>query len=43
VDLPAVHHVTLTVTDPQRSARFHQRLFGPAEVVARQGDGWSVT
>lgn len=40
MDLPVVHHVTLTVTDAERSAEFYQELFGPAEVVRRSGDGW---
>ena len=38
--LPVVHHVTLTVTDPDRSAAFYQRLLGPAEVAERTGNGW---
>lgn len=40
MDLPVVHHVTLTVTDPDRSAAFYQRLLGPAEVAERTGNGW---
>jgi catechol 2,3-dioxygenase-like lactoylglutathione lyase family enzyme len=40
-DLPHLHHLTLTVTDPQRSAQFYQRLFGPGEVVHRTGPGWT--
>jgi catechol 2,3-dioxygenase-like lactoylglutathione lyase family enzyme len=39
--LPQLHHATLTVADPEASARFYQALFGPAEVAARQGPGWS--
>lgn len=40
MDLPVVHHVTLTVTDPDRSAAFYQELFGSAEVAERTGDQW---
>jgi len=41
VDLPFVHHVTLTVSDVRRSADFYQSLFGPADVADRQGPGWN--
>jgi catechol 2,3-dioxygenase-like lactoylglutathione lyase family enzyme len=40
MDLPLLHHVTLTVTDPDRSAAFYQGLFGPAEIAERHGEGW---
>lgn len=36
----SVHHVTLTVTDVQRSAVWYQRVLGPAAVVERQGQSW---
>lgn len=38
--LPRLHHATLTVPDPERSADFYQRLFGPAQVVRREGPTW---
>lgn len=41
MDLPVLHHVTITVTDPQASAQFYQRLFGAAEVIERQGPTWT--
>ncbi len=41
MELPVLHHVTLTVVDPQASADFYQSLFGPAEVVQRQGPTWT--
>lgn len=37
---PAVHHVTLTVTDAEASAEWYQRLLGPATVIRREGPGW---
>lgn len=37
---PFLHHITLTVSDLARSADFYQRLFGPADVVTREGPGW---
>jgi catechol 2,3-dioxygenase-like lactoylglutathione lyase family enzyme len=40
VPLPRLHHATLTVRDPERSADFYQRLFGPAQVVRREGPTW---
>jgi uncharacterized protein (TIGR00725 family) len=36
-----VHHVTLTVTDVDRSAAWYQQLLGPAEALRREGPGWS--
>ncbi len=36
-----VHHITLTVCDPEASAVWYQRLLGPAEVIRRDGDGWT--
>jgi catechol 2,3-dioxygenase-like lactoylglutathione lyase family enzyme len=38
--LPTLHHVTLTVTDPEASATFYQDLLGPAEAAHRQGPDW---
>lgn len=35
-----VHHVTLTVTDADRSADWYQSLLGPASVIERRGDTW---
>jgi len=34
------HHLTLTVTDMARSARWYQDVLGPATVVNREGPGW---
>lgn len=39
--MPVVHHLTYTVTDPLRSARFYQTLFGPGDAADRQGQGWT--
>ncbi len=41
-DLPAplIHHLTLTVTDVERSAAWYQSLLGPAVTVRREGPGW---
>lgn len=36
-----IHHVTLTVVDAEASAEWYQRLLGPAEVIRREGDGWT--
>lgn len=37
---PRVHHVTLTVTDPDASARWYRALLGEAEVTLREGLGF---
>jgi len=37
---PAVHHVTLTVTDAERSALWYQELLGAAATVHRHGPTW---
>ncbi|MGB3015563.1 MAG: VOC family protein [Candidatus Nanopelagicales bacterium] len=37
---PVLHHLTLTVSALTRSADFYQQLFGPAEVLTREGPGW---
>lgn len=41
-DLPApsVHHVSLSVTDPARSAEWYQALLGEASIITREGPGW---
>jgi glyoxylase I family protein len=35
-----VHHLTLSVTDAQRSAEWYQRLLGEATIIHREGPGW---
>lgn len=35
-----IHHLTLSVTDVERSAAWYQELLGPAEVTTREGPGW---
>lgn len=35
-----IHHLTLTVTDIELSARWYQDLLGPATTVNREGSGW---
>lgn len=37
---PHVHHVTLTVSDIERSATWYQDVLGPADAARRSGDGW---
>jgi uncharacterized protein (TIGR00725 family) len=37
---PPVHHLTLSVTDIERSAAWYQALLGPAQIVRRTGPGW---
>jgi catechol 2,3-dioxygenase-like lactoylglutathione lyase family enzyme len=37
----SVHHLTLTVTDVERSATWYQQLLGTAAVLRRAGDGWA--
>lgn len=34
------HHLTLTVTDAQRSAQWYQTLLGEATVIHREAPGW---
>ena len=36
----AVHHVTLSVQDVDRSADWYQKVLGPADAVRRSGEGW---
>lgn len=40
MDVPHVHHVTLTVTDAHVSADWYRQLLGPAQVIFREGPGW---
>lgn len=35
-----IHHLTLTVSEVARSARWYQDLLGPATTVNREGPGW---
>ena len=35
-----IHHLTLSVTDADRSAEWYQRLLGPASIVLREGPDW---
>jgi glyoxylase I family protein len=37
---PLIHHLTLTVSDVDVSARWYQRLLGEAQVVQRTMPGW---
>jgi uncharacterized protein (TIGR00725 family) len=37
---PPVHHLTLTVTDVERSARWYQSLLGPATEIRRSARDW---
>jgi uncharacterized protein (TIGR00725 family) len=37
---PVIHHLTLTVSDVDRSAAWYQALLGPAESIRRTGPGW---
>lgn len=41
MNVPVVHHLTLTVTDAAASAAWYQRLLGPATVIHRQGPDWT--
>jgi catechol 2,3-dioxygenase-like lactoylglutathione lyase family enzyme len=36
-----VHHVTLTVTDLERSSAWYQRVLNIDKVADRSGDGWT--
>jgi len=38
--VPAFHHVSLSVTDPERSAQWYQALLGEATTVNRVGPDW---
>ena len=37
---PEVHHVSLSVTNPARSAEWYQALLGEASIITREGPGW---
>ena len=39
----SVHHLTLTVTDRQRSAAWYQAVLGPASCIERTGPDWTRT
>jgi glyoxylase I family protein len=41
MNLTGVHHITLSVTDAETSAAWYQLLLGPAQVVRREGAGWT--
>jgi len=38
--VPHIHHLTLTVSDVEVSARWYQALLGDAQVVERAMPGW---
>lgn len=38
--MPLLHHLTLTVTDPARSAAWYQALLGEATIIEREGPTW---
>lgn len=38
---PMIHHITLTVSDLNRSAGWYQALLGPASIVERTGPTWT--
>jgi len=37
---PALHHLTISVTDAFASSDWYQRLLGPAEIIHRDGPDW---
>jgi catechol 2,3-dioxygenase-like lactoylglutathione lyase family enzyme len=39
-EVRAFHHVTLTVTDLERSVEWYERVLGLPKVADRAGDGW---
>ena len=41
--IPRIHHVTLTVVNIEESLRWYQELFGPANLVNRDGASWKRT
>lgn len=41
--IPRVHHVTLTVVNIEESLKWYQGLFGPANLVNRDGASWKRT
>lgn len=38
--VPLIHHITLTVSNADSSARWYQQLLGEAQVVERSMPGW---
>lgn len=38
-----IHHITLSVSDVNKSVAWYQAVFGPADIVEREGDGWKWT
>jgi glyoxylase I family protein len=40
VHVTGIHHLTLSVTDVERSAAWYLELLGPADVIRREGPGW---
>ena len=38
--ITGVHHLTLSVTDAERSADWYQLLLGPADIVRREAPDW---
>lgn len=38
-----IHHITLSVSDVNASVAWYQAVFGPADLVEREGDGWKRT
>jgi catechol 2,3-dioxygenase-like lactoylglutathione lyase family enzyme len=38
-----IHHITLSVSDVGASVAWYEALFGPADIVEREGDGWKRT
>lgn len=41
--LHGFHHVTLTVTDLERSTRWYEQVLGLKRIAYRQGPGWNRT
>lgn len=41
IRVPAIHHISLTVLDIEESGRWYRALLGPAEVIRREGNGWT--
>lgn len=40
---PSIHHLTLSVTDAQRSADWYRSLLGEATIIEREAPGWKRT
>ncbi len=38
-----LHHITLSVSDVKASVAWYTAVFGPADIVEREGDGWKRT